>query len=146
MRSLKDNKKSQEFSITILVVLVIAIIILVLVVLGFWKGWDYIFSKLGLLPNDLTATASACKTYAGSEALTTAFCEYKTLTINGVKGLWNCNGILVEASKSSAAVGYTESSKCVNEDTYCGKINVVSGFKETKVNGQTCSPVAVPAA
>ena len=141
MRSIKDNKKAQEFSITTLVVLVLAIIILVLVVLGFWKGWDYIFSKLGVLPNDLTIAVETCRAYSKNQVSTTSFCEYKPLRINGVRGLWNCNGVYAQAqgSLTQEAIGFNpDMTSCKLASDYCASINIVAGFKETIINGEPC--------
>jgi hypothetical protein len=114
MKSLLDKKKAQEFSIVTLVVLVLAIAVLVIVILGFWKGWDYVFGSLSLLPNDLNKAVIACQTYAGSDVLTSAFCEKKNMTINNVKGAYNCNDIYdaaintVNASKIGFAKDMTK--------------------------------------
>ena len=89
MISNKD-KKAQEFSIVTLVVLVLAIIVLVVVVLGFWKGWDYVFGKIGILPGGLEAAAQSCKISAEA-SLATSYCyEFKTVPIAGKNQYANC--------------------------------------------------------
>lgn len=134
---IKKDKKAQEFSIATLVVLVLSIAVLVIVVLGIWKGWDYVFGKIGFLPNELTTAVTACKTYADNTALTTAFCEYKSLRINGVKGLWNCNGILVEAQKSTIDPGFASKAECSQPLDYCASIRATL-TKDTVINGEPC--------
>ena len=115
MRSISDNKKGQEFSIVTLVVLVLAVAVLVIVILGFWKGWDYVFGSLGFLPNDLNKAVIACQTYAGSVTFNSAFCEKKNMTLNNVKGAYNCNDVYTIASHTTnaSAIGYLpDFSKC----------------------------------
>ena len=121
MMRLKD-KKAQEMSITTIVVLVLAILVLVVVAFGFWKGWDYVFGKMGLLPNDLNTAVVACQQYAASPILASSFCEKKELTINKVKGTYNCNDIYNEAAKtlSQEGIGFQpDIGKCAGVTNSC---------------------------
>ena len=62
MKKMVLNKKGQATGLptVALIGIVIGILVLVLVVVGFTTGWGYIFDKIGLLPDDLTAAAAAC--------------------------------------------------------------------------------------
>ena len=99
------NKRAAEMAISTMVMLVLAILVLAVVALGFWKGWDYVFGSMGLLPNDLNKAVVACQSYASSPILASSFCEKKELTINKVKGTYNCNDIYYEAIKTMSQEG-----------------------------------------
>ena len=71
MVKLKD-KKAQELWQLLLLILGIAVV--VIVVLGFWKGWDFIFGKIGLLPGqDLETVRQGCILSANA-MLSSDFC------------------------------------------------------------------------
>ncbi len=140
------NKRGQGMSITTLVLLVLAIIVLVVVVLGFTKGWDYIFDKIGLLPDDLTSAAEACKTYAGSGSLALSYCQYRELTVDGKKQWMNCDHVHAKAVTVLGAdkVGFSTQSCVVNEVAYCKQLEAGENYKEsTIVNGATCKELSV---
>ena len=140
-RSILDKKRAQEMSISTIVILALAVIVLVVVVLGFSKGWNYIFSKIAFLPDDLTTAVTACETYAGSEALAVSFCQPKELRINGVKQYMNCNSVLDEAKKVIETPGYVTKS-CVALDL--AKFCSDNKLKEGKlVNGNPCPEIVV---
>lgn len=103
MKKMVLNKKAQGLPTSTLVLMVIAILVLVFVVLGFTTGWGYIFDKIGLLPDDLTAAAAACDQYAGNDALKISFCEFRELRIEGQKGYYNCDYIYAAATRAGAA-------------------------------------------
>lgn len=114
------GKKGQEMSITTMVILVLAIIVLVVIVLGFTQGWGYIFDKLNLLPNDLTAMANACKTYAETPGLELSYCEFREGTIDGVKGYWNCDKIKEIASATLSVDELFDGPTCSNSpEEFC---------------------------
>lgn len=129
-----ESKKAQEFSITTLVVLVLAVIVLVIVVLGFWKGWDYVFGKVGLLPGNLEAVAQSCSA-SGKAGLETSYCyELKSVTINGVKQYMNC-----EELKKYAAVDDLEEKIC-NSDKVDDSASALCNSlkKDILIQGKTC--------
>lgn len=108
------NKKAQEMSITTIILLILGILVLVVVALGFWKGFDYVFGSIGLLPNDLNKAIAACKVYGGSPPLTASFCEKRELTINKVKGTYDCNDVY-DAALTTLAPEKIEFSKDVSK-------------------------------
>ncbi|MDP1728713.1 MAG: hypothetical protein Q8L27_00735 [archaeon] len=130
-----ESKKAQEFSITTLVVLVLAVIVLVIVILGFWKGWDYIFGKVGLLPGNLEAVAQSCSG-SGQAGLVTSYCyEFKSVTVNGVKQYMNCETLRSGyAEVTELEGGCTDITKIADaENALC-----VSLKKEVKINERDC--------
>ena len=138
MRSILNNKKAQEFSITTLVVLVLAIIVLVVVILGFWKGWDYIFSKIGVLPSGLEAAVQSCQLSAQGD-LETSYCyELKSVTINNVKQYVNC-----ETLSKSVTITPVLSRNCVDKSVKLAEVNLCKTLKknETIVNTKDCKAI-----
>ena len=87
------NKRGQELTLGTVILLVLGVIVLVFLILGFSKGWNYVFDKLGFLPDDLNSAAQVCETYAASDNLKLSFCQFRELTINGKEGWYNCEGI-----------------------------------------------------
>jgi hypothetical protein len=84
------NKKAQELSITTLILIVLGVIILVLLVLGFTKGWDFIFGKFDLLPGqNLEAVAQSCKVSAQS-GLKIDYCGFKKIKLDSKTEYVNC--------------------------------------------------------
>ena len=66
--------------------------------MGFWKGWDYIFSKLNVLPDNLEAASQSCGISA-SQNLETSYCyELKEIKIGGVKQHANCDYLESQAA------------------------------------------------
>jgi len=145
MRSiLKRDKKAQEgFTLPVMLALILGIIALVVVVIGVTKGWNYVFDKLGLLPDDLTSASQACATYAATDELKIGYCQYRELTIEGVKQWANCPYIYDAAVKVLGAgkVGFGKETCEVTPAEYCAQLRVSSSnFKEsTKVHGKACS-------
>jgi len=94
------NKRAQEgLSSGTLILLVIAVLVLVVVVLGFMKGWGYIFDKIGLLPNDLDAAIAACTTYSGSDSFKASYCELREYRFDGEKQYASCGEVYTQAVK-----------------------------------------------
>ena len=140
------NKKGQELSITTLVLLVLAVIILVVVVLGFTKGWNYIFDKIGLLPNDLEAAVSACTTYAGSESQRISYCQFddRDYRFEGTKQYANCDYVHELAGRVLGAdkVGFSKQVWCASDvaTKFCAQLKAGTNYKaDTIVNGKPCS-------
>ena len=139
------NKRAQEgMSITTIIGLIIAIVVLVVVVLGFTMGWDYIFDKIRLLPNDLTSATETCKTYAGLESFAIAYCEYRELRIEGKKQFMNCNHVHAAAEKVLGAgnVDYEIKEICgVTPVQFCQQLKINEGTKydgKKIVAGKSC--------
>lgn len=97
MKSILDKKKAQGFSITTLAILVLAVIVVVVVVLGFTKGWGYIFGKTDVLPTNLEAAAQSCSIASSSNLKTTYCYEFKEVEIAGKDQYMNCEKIIAYA-------------------------------------------------
>lgn len=83
MRKIK-NKKAQEFSIATLLLLVLGVIVLVIIILGFWKGWDWIFGKIPFLPGgDLATFKQGCNLAAKMDSSEDYCQEYKPVKLPG---------------------------------------------------------------
>jgi len=138
MIKIKD-KKASEMAIGTMVMLVLALLVLVVVALGFWKGWDYVFGSMGLLPNDLNKAVTVCQQYATSDMLSASFCEKKALTINNIKGTYNCNDIYNEAIKTMAPdkIGYErDTTKCTVVESCKGTPTACKSLVEADCNVQ----------
>lgn len=138
-----DKKGQEGMSITTIMGLIIAIVVLIVVVLGFTKGTDWIFDKIGLLPNDLNSATEACKTYADSDTLAISYCQYRELTIEGKKQYMNCDHIhpIAEKVLGKDKVGYIQQDCQIKEEAFCKQLKTEKGdlYKEdTMVNGETC--------
>lgn len=143
-----DKKGQEGMSITTIMGLIIAIVVLIVIVLGFTKGTDWIFDKLGLLPNDLNSATEVCKTYADSDTLVISYCQYRELTIEGKKQFMNCDHVHGAAGRVLGAdkVGYNTQDCSVKEKEFCIQLKSEKGnnYKEdTIVNGQTCIALEV---
>lgn len=136
-------------SITTIMGLIIAIVVLIVIVLGFTKGTNWIFDKLGLLPNDLNAATEACKTYADSDTLAISYCQYRELTIEGKKQYMNCDHVLAAAGRvlGEDKVGYNTQDCSVKEKEFCEQLRSekeINYKEDTVVNGDTCIKRGVP--
>ena len=138
MKKMVLNKKAQGLPTSTLVLMIIAIIVLVFVVLGFVTGWGYIFDKMGLLPDDLTAAAQACGTYSSNEALKISFCELRELRIEGVKGYYDCNLVHDAASKIQALDWKTQTCPGATKE-FCTNNKLKDNVL---VNGVACSDLS----
>ncbi|MEK6945664.1 MAG: hypothetical protein AABW63_02635 [Nanoarchaeota archaeon] len=86
----KRDKKGQGLSSETIILLLIAVVVLVIVILGFTKGWGWVFGGFGLLPGDLEKSAQACD-LAGQNNLKTTYCnEFKEVKISGKTQFLNC--------------------------------------------------------
>ncbi len=133
------NKKAQGLPISTLILLILGIIVLVVVAVGFIKGWDFIFGKIGILPGDLEVAAKACDV-SGSNNLKTSYCnEFKEVKIAGKKQFVNCDYL----------EQYATFTHLLPEDSCSDTANTVRNLAEQlcdnenlkeddKVNGETC--------
>ncbi|PXY71337.1 hypothetical protein CXX78_01560 [Candidatus Parvarchaeota archaeon] len=127
------NKKGQNLTIGAVILIVLGVVVLVMLVVGFTKGWSFLFGKFDVLPgSDLETIAQACK-IAGEANLMIDFCTFKKLN----DGNWvNCEDTRFVETLDGADSGITckESlgrDHCKNDEL---------GLKSTiKVNGETCS-------
>ena len=147
LRTLMNKKAAEGFTLPVLLGLILGLVALVVVIIGFSKGWSYVFNKMGLLPDDLTGATAACKTYAeGGEALALSFCEFRSLRIDGVRGYYNCYYVHDAAERVLGAgkAGYTKNAVSCGDSEgklFCNKSYASSStFKvSTMVNGKACS-------
>lgn len=145
MKRLVD-KKGQELSITTLVLIVLGVIILVLLVLGFTKGWDFIFGKFDLLPGqNLEAVAQSCKISAQGK-LTIDYCSFKKVDIDGKTEYVNCRDPRVvqaidadirnfDGYPINCVSPYTDNEQCAKLN-YNGKVNSVDCSSSTSGQNQ----------
>jgi len=137
IKSIKSKKAQQEWY---LIGIILAILILVVVGLGFWKGWDYIFGKMGLLPNDLNSAVAACQQYDDSEVLLISYCQYRELTVDSKKQWVNCPYIYerAEAVLGTGKAGFDKKDCSIDTTAYCAQLKAQTGFKDTVINGADC--------
>jgi len=148
IKSIKSKKAQQEWY---LIGIILAILILLVVGLGFWKGWDYIFGKMGLLPNDLNSAVAICAQYDDSDVLLVSYCQYRQLTIDSKKQWVNCPFIFGQATAvlGSGKEGFDLKTCSVDGTKYCQQLidaatAAGTGFKSTYVNGASCNKTVTP--
>ena len=83
------NKKGQEMSITTLLLIIIGIVVLVLVVLGFSMGWSSLWEKINIYrpSSNIDSLVQSCNLALVQPG---AFCEYKSVTLDGKLQFVNC--------------------------------------------------------
>ena len=124
------NKKGQNLTIGAVILIVLGVVVLVMLVVGFTKGWSFLFGKFDVLPgSDLETIAQACK-IAGEANLMIDFCTFKELN----DGNWvNCNDTRFETTLGSIGSGIT----CEESLKHCDDDKLV--LEDTiKVNDETC--------
>ncbi|MEM4326342.1 MAG: hypothetical protein QXU40_03505 [Candidatus Pacearchaeota archaeon] len=139
------SKRAQtEVSLGTMLLLILGIVALVIVIIGFTSGWNYIFSSIGLLPDDLTKMAVLCKEYAGIDALKVSYCEFKEGRIQGKKGWYNCKYVydVLSDVRGGGAVDFSRVDCNESlESIYCNNLRKSLGDKSENiiVNGKKCS-------
>ncbi|MEK6917540.1 MAG: hypothetical protein AABW51_01190 [Nanoarchaeota archaeon] len=133
----KRDKRGQGLSSETIIILVIAVIVLVIVVLGFTRGWDWVFGGFAKLPGDLEKTGQACG-FAGENNLKTTYCnEFKEVKIAGKNQRVNCEYL----AKNNYATFTTLTEACgsitkLAQDT-C--VNERLDDQKDMINGETCT-------
>ena len=113
------DKKAQNMSIGTLVGLALAIIVLVFVVLGFTRGWGYIFNKTDYLPSDLETHAQACKQYQEQD-IKISYCAYKENKLSEGDVYMNCKGVYKKVEDLVGSVEFEDSIDCgILPKNYC---------------------------
>ncbi|HIG52171.1 TPA: hypothetical protein EYQ19_02020 [Candidatus Pacearchaeota archaeon] len=127
------NKKGQNLTIGAVILIVLGVVVLVMLVIGFTKGWSFLFGKFDVLPgSDLETIAQACK-IAGEANLMIDFCAFKKLN----DGNWvNCEDDRFDKTLDGADSGITCDKKW---DDFC-KDEVSAAGKE--VNSNKCLTAA----
>jgi len=137
------NKKGQEMSITTLLLIVIGIVVLVLVILGFIMGWQNLLDKVNIFrpSSNIDSLVQSCNLALIQPG---AFCEYKSVTLDGKSQYVNClDERIINKLEGSAP------SNCADNTPakYCESLRD-SGKKidTTLVNGKGCTTdLGVPA-
>jgi hypothetical protein len=131
------NKKGQNLTIGAVILIVLGVVVLVMLVVGFTKGWGFLFGKFDVLPgSDLETIAQACK-IAGEANLMIDFCTFKELNA----GNWvNCEDTRFETTLGSIGSGITCDKKW---EAFC-KDEVSDAGKE--VNSHECPTAEAEAA
>ena len=138
------NKSGQQMTLTTLILIILGMVVLVLLIFGFTTGWDYFFSKIGLLPDDLNTATEACKNYATLPNLALSFCQFRELTIEGKKGFYNCpylHGVAIKIIGDNVGFDANKGS-CASDSevSYCKQLrdNKESNWQKIIVNGDSC--------
>lgn len=132
------NKKGQEMSVTTLILIVMGVVLLVLLVLGFSMGWTNLWAKINIFQGGTTldSAVQACKISVSSDA-SASFCEFKLVTIDGVKQYVNCQDSSI-ASKLDKNLGCSPDA----DKVFCQSLDQsVAKYQDTKVNSKTCKAI-----
>ena len=143
------NKKGQEMSVTTLILIVLGVVLLVLLILGFSMGWTNLWNKINIFQGGSTVDSmvQACN-IAGTSDGFASFCEFKLVTIDGVKQYVNCQDSNV-ASKVDKALACPAGNNEASAGVYCGKLYVgtasdkvaflkTDAWMKTLYNQKTC--------
>ena len=137
---LMENKRGQDFSITALLLIVLGVVVVAVIILGFVKGWDFVFGKFDLLPGQTLETIAQSCNIAGKGQLRVDYCQFKNVKIDGEKQYINCMDGRLGASIEEPLTcesPYTIGDKCRELATDAGdKCRDVLG--KTKVNNGFC--------
>ncbi len=133
----KRDKKGQGLSSETIILLLIAVVVLVIVILGFTKGWGWVFGGFGLLPGDLEKSAQACD-LAGQNNLKTTYCnEFKEVKISGKNQFVNCEYLAKSGYASFTTL--TESCGSITKLAQDTCTNQRLDDQKDMINGETCA-------
>ncbi|MBM3232217.1 hypothetical protein FJZ21_02470 [Candidatus Pacearchaeota archaeon] len=79
------NRKKGDVTISTIILIVLGLAVLVMMIIGFTKGWDFLFGAFDNAPSDLQTLAKACVVYAQG-GLSIDFCQHRLVG----KELVNC--------------------------------------------------------
>lgn len=133
-------KRGQDLTIGTLVLIALGVVVLVLLVLGFWKGWDFVFGFFDLAGDtDLDAVVQRCAV-AAQAGLTSNYCSFVKISYQGQTEYVNCVDGRIKAGLADKASSITTT--CDTEKTaFCtGSTLSVSQKTKVKVNGGLCPP------
>ena len=90
------NKRGQDLTIGTLILIVLGIVVLVLLIIGFTKGWGFIFDKFESAPGkSLQTTIESCN-FAGQGGLRADYClELKRVDYSGETQYVNCESEII---------------------------------------------------
>ena len=130
----KRNKRGQ--SEWYIIGFLLAAFLLIVLVIGPGKFFLYISNLFSYAPNDLEAMKLACKGYSTGQ-LTSDYCTFREKTINGVKGLVNCNYIFTLAGTSADFSDIPCGTTQVAD--YCTQLRKGTSFNDKIIiNGAVC--------
>jgi len=142
------NRKG-DVAISTVIWIVLGLAVLVLMIIGFTKGWDFIFKPFDNAPSDLQTYAKACGLYAQG-GLSIDFCNYKMLEFNGNDEIVNCRDSRVIASMNVSGNINLESPAlaCTDAESEAAKLaacnSLASGkLDKVNINGAPCNGVGV---
>ena len=138
-----DKKGQEGVTLTTLLLIVLGAVVVVIVILGFTKGFDFIFGNVGNLPGQqLEVVVQSCQVAAGNE-LSTDYCtQLKKVELNGQEQYVTCNELekqnyLGDVTLNCGDLGLDETE--IQE--YCKNKKLKDG---TLVNSVACLAEVVP--
>lgn len=136
------SKRGQDLTIGTLVLIALGVVVLVLLVLGFWKGWDFVFGFLDLAGDtDLDVVAKKCATFVPA-GFTSSYCSFVKVTYQGQTEYISCHDSRIQAALLAQGVSTTGQSDCSTEKTsFCSGSTLTAAQKErVKVDNTLCPP------
>lgn len=136
-----ESKRGQDLTIGTLVLIALGVVVLVLLVLGFWKGWDFVFGWLDLAgETDLDILAQKC---AGliSAGFTSSYCSIVEVKYQGTTQYMNCVSPEVQTLVRQRGVSPDGAQwACENKAAeYCTSKGSTFSSSDALVNGKACS-------
>lgn len=125
-------KRKGDVTISTIILIVLGLVVLVMMILGFTKGWDFIFGNFDNAPSELQTFAKACGVYAQG-GLSIDFCNYKLIG----NDLVNCRDERVTKSMDADGVNYgSEALKCADVDLKktCDDVNLIASPKRNQTS------------
>ncbi len=134
------NKKGQDLTIGTLVLIVLGVVVLVLLIVGFTKGWGFIFDKFDSAPGkSLETTIQACN-FAGQGGLQADYClEFKRVSYAGETRYVNCEADIINPQLTTplgSPCAPVEVDKAIK--TFCYTTISGNDFASVKINGVSC--------
>lgn len=127
------NKRGQDLTIGTLILIVLGVVVLVLLIIGFTRGWDFIFGKFDVAPGqDLQAVQKACELSEQAD-LRIDYCTFKEIEFQGDTEYVNCMDDRIGVDSTMNCEGLPTGAE------YCASRIDSSDFSEAKVNGKICN-------
>ena len=146
MEKKRMNKRGQPEGMGLGTVLAIiaGVVVLVILIIGFTKGFDFIFGKWDILPGqDLETVVKSCE-FSAQQGFKADHCStFKEVAIDGKKQFVNCEDERVKANmdinieNKVGACGLIGGNNPVKN--YCTNNVKGTDLDKTLVNGKTCS-------
>ncbi len=146
------GRKGQEgMSLGTLLLVILGVVILVVLIVGFTKGFDFIFEKFNLLPGQSLQTVVESCNIAGELKLSADYCsEFKQIKVDGKTEYLNCEDSRVQQNMKQELRGEIkcdmdannlkpEAAKCVKLiESVKGETGKKDCSKLLRVNGKRC--------